>query len=234
MNKSARWNLDHNFAAGKIDRITKEWGTAVVDDFELLSVLLDLLGEGVLSPTDFNVSTAGGLNATLSAGRVIVGADGNYLPQWMKNPRTVAARNTDTTYVYATMNRDATFPTEPEIVLRSVGLDASAATPNAGTHQLARLVASGGSISTFDSLPAARVNLQTLKANPLILAEGQNLQLGTATGTKIGTGTTQKVGFYNSTPVAKQTVTGSRSANAALADLLTKLASLGLIVDGSS
>jgi hypothetical protein len=42
------------------------------------------------------------------------------------------------------------------------------------------------------------------------------------------------VGFYNTTPVAKQTVTGSRDANPALADLLTKLAAIGLIIDGTS
>jgi hypothetical protein len=41
-------------------------------------------------------------------------------------------------------------------------------------------------------------------------------------------------GFYTTTPIAKQTVTGSRGGNAALADLLTKLANLGLITDGTS
>lgn len=39
---------------------------------------------------------------------------------------------------------------------------------------------------------------------------------------------------FNVTPVAKQTVTGSRGGNAALADLLTKLANLGLITDSTS
>lgn len=43
-----------------------------------------------------------------------------------------------------------------------------------------------------------------------------------------------KLGFHGATAVAQQTVTGSRDGNAALADLLTKLATLGLIVDGSS
>lgn len=43
-----------------------------------------------------------------------------------------------------------------------------------------------------------------------------------------------KLGLYNSAPVALQTVTGSRGGNAALADLLTKLATLGAIVDGTS
>lgn len=43
------------------------------------------------------------------------------------------------------------------------------------------------------------------------------------------------VGFFGMTPVtAKPNVTGSRGSNAALASLLTQLASLGLITDGSS
>jgi len=43
-----------------------------------------------------------------------------------------------------------------------------------------------------------------------------------------------KVGFFNTTPVTKPTVTGSRDGNAALQSLLTALASLGLITDSSS
>ena len=39
------------------------------------------------------------------------------------------------------------------------------------------------------------------------------------------------IGFYNTTPAAQPTIAGSRGGNAALADLLTQLATLGLIVD---
>ncbi len=42
-------------------------------------------------------------------------------------------------------------------------------------------------------------------ANDLTIAEGGNVILGTTTGTKIGTATTQKLGFYNATPIVKQT-----------------------------
>jgi hypothetical protein len=42
------------------------------------------------------------------------------------------------------------------------------------------------------------------------------------------------VGFYAAAPAAKQTVTGSRGGNAALASLLTGLATIGLITDSSS
>lgn len=47
-------------------------------------------------------------------------------------------------------------------------------------------------------------------------------------------GSGNKLGFHGAASVAQQTVTGSRGGNAALASLLTKLATLGLIVDGSS
>lgn len=48
-------------------------------------------------------------------------------------------------------------------------------------------------------------------------------------------GSASRICFYDGgTAVAKQTVTGSRGGNAALADLLTKLAALNLIIDGTS
>lgn len=34
--------------------------------------------------------------------------------------------------------------------------------------------------------------------------DGRNIQLGKTTGTKIGTETTQKLGFFNATPVSQQ------------------------------
>jgi hypothetical protein len=42
------------------------------------------------------------------------------------------------------------------------------------------------------------------------------------------------LGFFDAAPVAKPTVTGSRSSGAALADLLTQLAALGLITDATT
>ena len=42
------------------------------------------------------------------------------------------------------------------------------------------------------------------------------------------------VGFYNTAPQSKPTITGSRGGNVALADLLTELAILGLIIDSST
>lgn len=42
------------------------------------------------------------------------------------------------------------------------------------------------------------------------------------------------IGFYATAPVALQNITGSRGGNAALADLLTKLALTGLLTDGTT
>jgi hypothetical protein len=42
------------------------------------------------------------------------------------------------------------------------------------------------------------------------------------------------VGLYGATPAVQQTVTGSRGGNAALASLLTALATMGLVVDSST
>lgn len=47
-------------------------------------------------------------------------------------------------------------------------------------------------------------------------------------------GAQNTLGFHGATPIARQTVNGSRGGNAALADLLTKLANTGLIVDGTT
>lgn len=47
-------------------------------------------------------------------------------------------------------------------------------------------------------------------------------------------GAVSQEAFYEKAPIAKPTVTGSRGANAALANLLTALADLGLIVNSTS
>lgn len=85
----------------------------------------------------------------------------------------------------------------------------------------------GVSPSVVFAVPATHADHVTMGA-------GANLILDTATGSKIGTSTTQKMGFWNATPVVKPTVTGSRGGNAALASLLTQLATMGLLTDSSS
>ena len=45
------------------------------------------------------------------------------------------------------------------------------------------------------------------------IADGRNIQLGKANGTKIGTETSQKLGFFDTTPVIQQTTTSQTAAS---------------------
>lgn len=68
---------------------------------------------------------------------------------------------------------------------------------------------------------AIRVDFNTARAS---YAEGFNIAVGTATGTKIGTATNQKLGFYNATPIVKPTGVAITAAG-----IHAALVSLGLI-----
>lgn len=68
-------------------------------------------------------------------------------------------------------------------------------------------------------------------------AAGTNVTLTNAYALWVDDGASRfdgNVGFFATAPVAKQTVTGSRDSNAALASLLTALAAFGLITDSTS
>jgi hypothetical protein len=67
----------------------------------------------------------------------------------------------------------------------------------------------------------------------LHLADAGNITVGTTTGTKIGTATTQKLGFYNATPVVQPTAVADATTAVdvitQLNALLAKLRTLGII-----
>lgn len=68
-------------------------------------------------------------------------------------------------------------------------------------------------------------------------AAGANVTLTNAYALWVDDGAVRldgNIGFFAAAPAAKQTVTGSRGSNAALASLLTALAAYGLITDSSS
>jgi hypothetical protein len=65
------------------------------------------------------------------------------------------------------------------------------------------------------------------------LSDSNQYSLVTTAVSDAGAGN-NTLGFYFTTPIAKQTVVGSRGGNAALADLLTSLANLGLITDSTT
>lgn len=75
----------------------------------------------------------------------------------------------------------------------------------------------------------------------VVLSSAEALEVNDVAGSSIvldGTGnmtlTSMALGFFAATPAAQPTVTGSRGGNAALGSLLTSLASLGLVIDGST
>jgi hypothetical protein len=74
----------------------------------------------------------------------------------------------------------------------------------------------------------------TMASAAIRFGEGHNLEFGTETGSKIGKGATEKLGFWGATPIVRPKVTGSRSSGAALTSLLEKLALAGLIVNEST
>lgn len=61
-----------------------------------------------------------------------------------------------------------------------------------------------------------------------------NSSFGTSAIEITRSGSATQMGFFNTTPISKPTITGSRASGAALQDLLTKLASLGLITDSTT
>jgi hypothetical protein len=74
------------------------------------------------------------------------------------------------------------------------------------------------------------------RATGFEMPEACNVILGTTTGTKFGTATTQKLGFYNATPVVQRTVVADPSGGAtqdaeartAIIAVITRLEELGL------
>lgn len=86
------------------------------------------------------------------------------------------------------------------------------------------LIASGAGDTPLNlSSGALTCGALTVKADSS-LDDGVDIALATTNGTKIGTATNQKLGFFNATPVVQQTVT---------TDLLDALQALGFIASGA-
>jgi hypothetical protein len=61
---------------------------------------------------------------------------------------------------------------------------------------------------TGDAWSADNTGLVTFP-NGITVSDAKNIAVGSTTGTKIGTATTQKLGFFNAAPVAQQATTGT-------------------------
>lgn len=88
-------------------------------------------------------------------------------------------------------------------------------------------------IDTDDALYLGQLNrTNTIYMSTDVVRPGRS-GTGAGKGVKYGNSDDQ-MGWWGATPVVKGTVTGSRGSNAALASLLTLLASYGLLTDSSS
>lgn len=68
-----------------------------------------------------------------------------------------------------------------------------------------------GTVKALDATTAATIANSTgvLTISAGLSLSAVNVSTDTSTGTKIGTGATQKLGFFNATPVAQQSTTGT-------------------------
>ena len=86
---------------------------------------------------------------------------------------------------------------------------------------------------TADGASSPTEALRISNNRAITVSDGGNVVLGTTTGTKIGTATTQKLGFYNATPVVQPAAVADATTAVdvitQLNDLLAKLRTLGII-----
>jgi hypothetical protein len=120
----------------------------------------------------------------------------------------------------------------------SFQVDASAASAATGIKVTSAAAASGAAIAvvssganenlTIDAKGSGTILINgtgtgavTVGAN-LTMADAKNIVINATTGTKIGTATTQKIGFYNSTPVVQPATTGTTAGFTAGSGTATK------------
>ena len=128
------------------------------------------------------------------------------------------------------------------VILLGGGLEVMGAATTNGSNGSVQMGRSTGTYtSTTDCFVVWGQNSDTLNpsnaAGSLVLASRNvtngEVVLAAENTVNLRVGKT-KLGFYGSAPVAKPAITGSRGGNAALASLLTALASAGLITDSTT
>lgn len=169
-------------------------------------------------------------------------ADGTWQPVTSANPSAkvgpTAVNGTATTFMLSdaapAINLTAAYTwTGQHTFDAASGLPLNIITPTAGIYPLQ--FTDGTHIGGFFTSGTAGVEVQLGSISNHGLAFFTNngapaLQISSVGDTKIN----GKSGFNGTAPIAKPTVTGSKGANAALASLLTALASYGLLVDSST
>lgn len=151
----------------------------------------------------------------------------------------VALGNTGTGATEGTLLRD-TLPSRVAVGSRGAGSTVLPPGPTDTGEQLVLASTTGGLQALGEKAGIYAYysggNLFALALQAPTFATGREVQLvsGTTPTPVVRVMDGSKLGFYNTAPITKPTVTGSRGGNAALASLLTELAALGLITDSSS
>lgn len=91
-----------------------------------------------------------------------------------------------------------------------------------GAGAVSSLIFQTPTVTTTGTTAQVQATRLTVDSSGLTIADGMNLVLNTTTGTKFGTATSQKIGFYNATPVVQ------RADMSALTDSTTGTPSLTL------
>jgi hypothetical protein len=124
--------------------------------------------------------------------------------------------------------------TKPQVLIEPTGAT-STAWSTSGTG-LGVNAANGfaGNLLDLQINSSGNVGIGTTSPSSLLhLADAGNITVGTTTGTKIGTATTQKLGFFDKTPVVQPTAvadaTDAATAITQLNALLARMRDLGLI-----
>lgn len=152
-----------------------------------------------------------------TAATFTAGSENGQLEIWTKNTGTMARR------FVVNQNGTLNFGSNLRVILTETGLTA-------------------GRTFTFPDATTTLVGADTTQTisnktySGFTMSDATNIVLNTTTGTKIGTGTTQKLGFYNATPIAQgasitdisTSATGTEIATAVNA-LISRLELLGLI-----
>ena len=90
--------------------------------------------------------------------------------------------------------------------------------------ELSTTPAGADTLPIYSSGVTKKVSVTNLSAAARSIPDGSNVSVGSTTGTKIGTSSSQKLGFFNATPVVQPLVT---------ADLLDSMQAIGLVASGA-
>jgi hypothetical protein len=120
--------------------------------------------------------------------------------------------------------------TKPQVVIEPAGTTSTAwSTSGTGFG----VNAASGFAGPFIDLQLNGTSEWSWSPTVFTIGEANDIAVGTTTGTKIGTATTQKLGFYNKAPVVQPTAiadaTNGQSTQDRLNDLLAAMRNLGLI-----